>query len=851
MTILRHLLCTMIASFFLPLQASDAIPITVAHDAPFDNYHITNTVLHKNPARFSSNIVWLYSWKPWGGEMYFNIWNENFSMEPYNMREEYFISTVDSDNSATQLSYAFSKKDKKPGFSYWGSIPSGMWAGGTAVIYRDNGTLYERIHESVITSYTADTIVRKEVNTYPAHIELATPIPEQYGTLQKSDIVVLTVQLTKLDTTNEEMKQSKKWTSKLGKAFFGVHKTSDATWEIDTSSKCPEGGSTASMHVQFKDYGAMSHWYMGYDGHDGPKADVKKVRFTPGKEYKCQVWLKQKGIANKEVTIEVGHFTNKTLTVGEEWEKFEFDIPTTPENPSSQSPQLIISATGGGEFWIDNFLIYQTDLEPFQTMPYIKQAMVDLKPEYIRSIATLNRTTLNGGLLTGFQSLGFREPLKMAAGATGLSLPSLLELCEDSKANPYFALWGLYSDEEVSQLMEYLCAPADIGYGKIRAAQGRPEPWINSFDRFVIECHNESWNNNQRFNIAGSAKRPDVYGKIANRLFTLIKQSPYYQADKFVCALNGKFLDPYTKVNKRNKTETKGWSMIALDNCPEADMIEWGLYYRGADGVGDASGKQDKLMTDQLLYNARIVKPKMDMALQLQKYRKEKLGKDLLLSVYEAGPGYPLPDPGKTFHEDFEKVGKSLASGVVTLDAFLDNQKDGFFAINYFLLNSGYNWAAYNNFQDMVPYPSWQVLMMHNEHCDGDMLVVDTLDSKQINYATESITKITYNGKKRSVTIPGTDNIDLVRCHAYQDGPKRSIILLNRSYTETRDVHITCDWAVSPTAELYTLTNESPSAHNLHEQQVFIKKHDITDFSQNYSIALPPSSVYIIVNRQE
>ena len=61
-------------------------------------------------------------------------------------------------------------------------------------------------------------------------------------------------------------------------------------------------------------------------------------------------------------------------------------------------------------------------------------------------------------------------------------------------ANPWLVVPTTLRPGEMRMIVEYLAAPAEVGMGRLRAAQGRPEPWTTAFDDIVIEPGNEVWN---------------------------------------------------------------------------------------------------------------------------------------------------------------------------------------------------------------------------------------------------------------------------------------------------------------------------------------------------------------------
>ena len=83
------------------------------------------------------------------------------------------------------------------------------------------------------------------------------------------------------------------------------------------------------------------------------------------------------------------------------------------------------------------------------------------------------------------------------------SLHQLYELCEHLGSDPWYCLPGTLNKDEMAKFMEYLAAPPDVGYGKVRAELGHPKPWTEVFDRIHVEFGNEAWNNASAYQCGG------------------------------------------------------------------------------------------------------------------------------------------------------------------------------------------------------------------------------------------------------------------------------------------------------------------------------------------------------------
>ncbi len=75
-----------------------------------------------------------------------------------------------------------------------------------------------------------------------------------------------------------------------------------------------------------------------------------------------------------------------------------------------------------------------------------------------------------------------------------MSLHQLYDFCAKTGNEPWYILPGIMKTTEMEQFIEYLGAPADVGLGKLRAAQGQIQPWTEVLNEIHVEIGNETWN---------------------------------------------------------------------------------------------------------------------------------------------------------------------------------------------------------------------------------------------------------------------------------------------------------------------------------------------------------------------
>ncbi len=221
------------------------------------------------------------------------------------------------------------------------------------------------------------------------------------------------------------------------------------------------------------------------------------------------------------------------------------------------------------------------------------------------------------------------------------------------------------------------------------------------------------------------------------------------------------------------------------------------------------------------------------------------------IANYEAGPGYQLPGPGKKPAEEEEAFGKSLALGITTLDAFMFEMERNFDYQCYFKFGFGSYWSSHTDNTSWRRNPSYEALLMVNQYTNGDMMVVDNSAVKRITIPTMETTSIDNHGKAKTSIVNGRKNVPLTKCYAFKDGKRHSILLYNRSFSETRSVQLDLPYSPSTQAELYRLSADSPVDTNRTELKVKQTKQTIADFISGYSLSLNPGEIVILTYTQQ
>jgi len=115
-----------------------------------------------------------------------------------------------------------------------------------------------------------------------------------------------------------------------------------------------------------------------------------------------------------------------------------------------------------------------------------------------------------------------------------MPLHDLYALCAETGNEPWYILPGIMKPEELAHFIEYLAAPADVGWGKIRAANGQVEPWTDVLKEIHLEIGNETWN---LMFWGANCSGPDYWSD----LIEAAHSSPYWK-DNISIILNQRYL---------------------------------------------------------------------------------------------------------------------------------------------------------------------------------------------------------------------------------------------------------------------------------------------------------------------
>jgi len=547
--------------------------------AEVDVYRITEEVLIRDVPRFSMNYE-QPPFAPWSVDQRINAWNLFYNLEP--IVEQYYGRLDDGGED-------WAEHTTRPGFSHWDSAKSGYWDGAEMRVYR--------LKEGVLSHVRTATVKRSDLQPRcPETRELGrqwVQLSEPGPSLKPGDFYMLRIER---DAPSQNVRPELIGSTGIPRLDRTGEFEGTLTWRFDRAHPSPGGGLT-SLRMDITEAGPDApagpwHWFM-VQNDDEPHIHL---RFRPGKPYRFSVWLKQEGMQDPRVRIQIGVFRVETVEVGSEWKEFVFDIPV--ENPLMPLPhrqnldsRLFIGALSPGTLWMDRMLVWQTDVEPFAVLPEYVERLRAFRPHTLRLWGGYIAPSLAYWLGEGHRQLAIGE-MGRSGRPVVLPLHRSLQLCEEVGADPWLILNPLYSEEEHHQLMEYLAGPSSTPMGRVRAELGREAPWTTAFRTIYLESSNESWNRIMRYEWHGL---PEIYAAIADRQFRECKASPYFDERQFEFILNG----------WDTQLDAGGWTPRVMQASKEGHRIDLAGYFggweEGAVPVVTVEGSVSEVIQDKLL----------------------------------------------------------------------------------------------------------------------------------------------------------------------------------------------------------------------------------------------------------
>ncbi|MFP4581544.1 MAG: hypothetical protein ACLFQ6_12530 [Candidatus Sumerlaeia bacterium] len=579
-------------------------------------------------------------------------------------------------------------------------------------------------------------------------------------------------------------------------------------------------------------------------------------------DYVVEVWLKADRPDAPPVTFLVDQakqdvaeaFPRLQFQATTEWKRFRKVVPSkTPKEGGIG--RLTLSFSGPAKYSVDNFRVYRADA-PFLAFP----------PEDIERIkkSGLGFLRTHSPIKTGTDTYSMAQFTNDGGAIRGINegntLPQLLSAIHASGAQAWLQVEMHMSPEEWHGFVEYMAAPFDPNtdsadekpWAAKRYAQGYKEPWTEKFDEIYFEISNETWN--WSFNpwvfesmtdgaTGQEYDRGEVYGLFNEYVTESLRSSPWWTdevEEKFSFVIGGWLRSNY------------GWN--AAHQNESADFHTIANYIRGWDGArfDEKIASAAPINFFELLqyaYQGTIPTAQTNVKHLLEL---RKIGKDIPMGTYEAGPGYSFGNQQEDRAQ--ELIGKSKAAGTATIDNFLMLARYGFSLHNFFTYSPGPRWSSHTeDHWGGQFYPSMLMCALFNHHATGDFLDIKA----------ESVPTVDMPGQRRTVNV---SNAPLADVYATRQDDRVSVFCVSRQFPDFPEagadgftpMTIRLPFSSAKKVTLYKLSG-AITDNNIREKNVEIESQVISENASGLGTftineksgadrrGLPPGETYLYV----
>ena len=551
-------------------------------------------------------------------------------------------------------------------------------------------------------------------------------------------------------------------------------------------------------------------------------------------------WAKAvKGEPSLEVEPDRGWGRSAKLSPPAEWKKFEralvVDGVPEPTGPKD-NPHLtfVLRATGGDVLVDDVSIRLAGDTNPTAFRDDCVAMLRRFRPGPVRKLQ-MGGSTVDNTLAEPLRSHRYNSTPGAKRGPyerqnrDPYSLHQMYELCEHIGAEPWYCLPGTLTREEMSRFLEYLGAPANVGYGKKRAAMGHPKPWTDSFARIHVEFGNEAWNNAASYQ-CGGYNGADYW----RELIETGKKSPHYK--------------PNVIFHTAGQASYVGRNDGIMTNSPNADRFSVAPYIIQRISKDDAA----RLDSDEKLFRwafAWAIRRSRDAeGAMLQNYGLSKKH-GIELSIYEVNHHITHGDGPL---EPRNRLVTSIGGGLNVCNNMLTMMKEHHLRAQclFSLVQHSYNargigpvrlWGtALCMRKGKERYrPTFLACATANRVIGGDLVATPHTGADPTFDATGP-----FRRGKAHETMGG---LPVIWSYGFREGARRGLILVSLDTSGARPVAVRFDGkAAGGKAQSWLLTADRISASNEFENaapQVKVVEKPIEGFASGKRLTLPPFSL--------
>lgn len=199
------------------------------------------------------------------------------------------------------------------------------------------------------------------------------------------------------------------------------------------------------------------------------------------------------------------NFVSQDFALTTAWQRYEYDFNVASGadddkvyNPNEEHPLLWIAVSapiGGDSVYVDDvYLGKRDDVNPTDFSDNYVNALKEYNPGVIRwwggqlGSSFDNLISDQYGRKTVSYRFDYQNQQDMSFG-----LHEFLELSAEIGAEPWFVVPPTMTDQDFSNLVDYLAGSTSTSYGLKRSQLGQLIPWTSIFDSIYVEYANEAW----------------------------------------------------------------------------------------------------------------------------------------------------------------------------------------------------------------------------------------------------------------------------------------------------------------------------------------------------------------------
>jgi hypothetical protein len=641
------------------------------------------------------------------------------------------------------------------------------------------------------------------------------------------------------------------------------------------------------LPAEFQDHGALclevtttaeKTYSYGKYSYAGPEQTWYTV-LDPAVEYVAEGWMRFEGSGQGQVELVLSKYKQLDMReqIGSDWQfvRFPFRVPEVMQGGVGRTDWHF---KGDGTWHIDALKVYRADDGYQQAPATVVEKVRESGMRFIRfhsQIKTDHSYTM-AMLLDGPGIMGYKGWDKHN---NENNLMVDLGFCKQSGVNPWLQIEMHMSDQEWLAFAEWFCAPYDPAsdtpeakpWAHLRYRLGQQEPWIEVFDEVMFEVSNEVWNglfnpwvfmgNKMVDEVTGEQySSGQLHGLLQERIIAVLRSSPYWTdavEDKVEYVIGG----------WASQEKDTGYGAAAIQLSPNTDHLQ----IAGYNGGWDEGEMAAEMTPEALARGAAFWLQNFDRSnghmLTRQQLIDEGRAHPYQFGTYEAGPGYALNglNGAVVTSEQAEaqnRVGKSLAVGTSTLDAFLGRAMIGYSSQNFFTLSFRHpNWTSHQPLHlGGDPYPSWLGLQLYNNEGTGDLLQVEMQSAPTWDFPKFKRRREVTDGPLIAVyaSRKGEDRLNVFVISrkvdgVYDDNGDGKVDEQDDGYTPVT-LHLPISSADSVT--MHAMTGD-PRWHNMYEDLVQLSRKDGIGFARDFRLTsettgleqdgMPPASVLLYV----